>query len=101
MSQVDRPVASAADVAFLERCQEDLDAFFAPHDEVAAVVLHPSDDATGEVELEARVVVGGRPATFAARGETIVEAYARLRAAAPEERVALAFRALVGEHAGR
>jgi hypothetical protein len=90
---------TAADAAFLARCRQDLDAFFVPRDHVVAVVLC---GAPGEmVELQAQVVVSGRPATFTARGETIVEAYANLRVAAPEERIALAFRALVDEHAGR
>ena len=42
-------------------------------------------------------MVSGRPGTFAASGETVVEAYGRLRGMAPEERVVLAFRAVVDE----
>jgi hypothetical protein len=87
------PAPSAADVAFLGRCCEDLDAFFAPRDRVVAIV--PQAGPGGEEELVATVVVSGRPGTFSARGETILEAYANLRTAAPEQRVALAFRALV------
>jgi hypothetical protein len=98
MTELESPSLSAADVAFLERCREDLDAFFVPWDRVVEIVPRRGPD--GEVELVAGVVVTGRPATITARGETIVEAYANLRVAAPEERVALAFRALVGEPAG-
>jgi hypothetical protein len=90
---VERPALTAAEVAFLERCRLDLEPLFGPRDAVLEVVQRPVED--GQVELEAHVVVSGRPATFAARGETVVEAYGRLRAAAPEQRVALAFRALV------
>ncbi len=90
---------TAADVAFLERCRADLAPFFEPRDAVQEVAQSVADD--GLVELEARVVVSGRPASFVARGETAVEAYGRLRAMAPEQRVALAFRALVDEAAGR
>jgi len=99
MTETEHAALSAADVAFLERCREDLDAFFVPRDRVTEIVPGRSGD--GEVEMVAHVVVSGRPATFAARGQTIVAAYAKLRAEAPEERVALAFRALVDEHAGR
>ena len=49
----------------------------------------------------ASVVVTSRPGDNHGVGETIIEAYANLRKAAPEERVALTFRALVDEHAGR
>jgi hypothetical protein len=93
----ERPRLSAADVAFLERCREDLDGLFRPNDAVDEIALAAADE--GSVELEARVVVSGRPATFAARGETLVEAYGRLRAMASEQRVALAFRVLVDERA--
>jgi hypothetical protein len=93
------PALSAADVAFLERCCEDLDAFFVPRDQVVDIV--PQAGPGGEVELVATVVVSGRPGTFSARGETILEAYANLRAVAPEQRVALAFRALVDPGPGR
>jgi hypothetical protein len=99
MTDPEAPDPSAADVAFLERCREDLDAFFLPRDHVVAIV--PRRGPHDQVELAAMVVVTGRPATITGRGETIIEAYADLRATAPEERVALAFRALVDEHAGR
>lgn len=89
----EQPAITAAEAAFLERCRLDLEPFFGPQDAVLEVVQRPVED--GFVELEARVVVSGRPATVAARGETVVEAYGRLRAAVPEQRVALAFRALV------
>lgn len=87
------PAITAAEAAFLERCRLDLEPFFGPQDAVLEVVQWRVEDRF--VELEARVVVSGRPATFAARGETVVQAYGRLRAAAPEQRVAVAFRALV------
>lgn len=93
-----RPATTAAEAAFLERCREDLAGQFEPNDTVEEIVLRAVDDRL--VELEARVVVSGWRGSFAARGETIVEAYGRLRAAAPEERVALAFRALITERAG-
>ena len=93
MPEIGQSPLSAADVAFLERCCDDLEAFFGRRDQVVAIVPRRRDE--GRVELEARVVVSGRPSTFSAAGETIVEAYARLRAAAPEARVALAFQALV------
>jgi hypothetical protein len=99
MTEIEQAALSAADVAFLERCREDLDAFFVPRDRVVEIV--PRRGPGGEVEMVAHVVVSGRPGTFTARGETIVDAFAKLRAAAPEERVVLAFRALVDEHAGR
>lgn len=86
---------SAADAAFLERCREDLDGLFGPTDAVDEIVLAAADD--GSLEMEARVVVSGRPAKFSARGETMVEAYGRLRALAPEQRLVLAFRALVDQ----
>ena len=100
LSAADSAPLSAADAAFLERCREDLDELFAPHDLVVAVMPRPraGDES---VELEARVMVSGRQATFAASGETIVDAYAHLRAAAPEQRAVLAFRALVEPHAAR
>ena len=98
MTQRESPFLSAANVAFLERCREDLDAVFVPWDHVVEIV--PRRGPAGEVELVANVVVTGRPATVTARGETIIEAYANLRLAAPEERLALAFRALVDENAG-
>jgi hypothetical protein len=106
-SSLDRPVAAAegarpaptpAEAAFLERCREDLAGLFGPNDVVEAILLRAIDDEA--VELEARVVVSGWRGSFAARGETIVEAYGRLRAAAPEQRIALAFRVLVNERAG-
>jgi hypothetical protein len=93
VAEIELARLSAADVAFLERCREDLDVFFAPRDRVIEIVPRLGSD--GEVELLATVVVSGRPGTFTAGGETILEAYANLRAAAPEERVALAFLALV------
>jgi hypothetical protein len=99
MTDPEEPRLSAADVAFLERCREDLDAFFVPRDHVVAIV--PRRAPGDEVELAAMVVVTGRPATITGRGETLLEAYANLRAAAPEERVSLAFRALLDEQAGR
>ncbi len=55
----------------------------------------------GMVVLEAEVVVSGQRASFSAQGETIIEAYAKLRAAAAEARLALAFRAVFDEPAGR
>jgi hypothetical protein len=91
--QPEQPAINAAEAAFLGRCRLDLEPLFGPRDAVLEVVQRPVED--GLVELEAHVVVSGQPATFAARGETVVEAYGRLRAAAPERRVALAFRALV------
>jgi hypothetical protein len=90
---------SAADAAFLQRCRDDLAQLFEPRDTVLEIVRRTV--AEGHVELEARVVVSRRPATFAASGDTVVEAYGRLRAAAPEERLALAFRAVVDEAASR
>ena len=98
MAEIEQAPLRAADVAFLERCRADLDAFFVPWDHVVEIVPRRGPD--GEVELVASVVVTSRPATITALGETIIEAYANLRKAAPEERVALTFRALVDEHAG-
>lgn len=99
MTDHPREDLSEADAAFLERCRRDLAPFFGPRDVVEEVVRRASDD--GPVELEARVVVGGRPTSFAARGETVVEAYGRLRAMAPRQRVAVTFRALVDESTAR
>ncbi len=99
MTEIEQASLSAADVAFLERCRDDLDVFFAPRDQVVEIV--PGLGPGGEVELLATVVVSGRPATFTAGGETIIEAYANLRAAAPEERVALAYRALLDTELAR
>jgi hypothetical protein len=89
------PQLTAADAAFLERCRQDLDAFFALGDGVVSIVRRTAPG--GMVELEAEVVVSGLRASFSARGETIIEAYAHLRAAAPEARLALAFRAVMDE----
>jgi len=89
------PTLTAADAAFLERCRQDLAGYFEPRDAVEEIVQRPTED--GRVELEARVVVSGRSGAFATIGETVVEAYGRLRGMAPEERVGLAFRALVDE----
>ncbi len=99
MTELESPSLSAADVAFLDRCREDLDAFFVPWDHVVGIV--PRRGPAGQVELVASVVVTSRPATITARGQTIIEAYTNLRKAAPEARVALTFRALVDEPAGR
>jgi hypothetical protein len=99
MTDMEQPPLTAADVAFLERCRQDLAVYFGPRDAVEEIVRRPTED--GLIELEARVVVSGRLGTFAASGETVVEAYGRLRGMAPEERVALAFRAVVDELAAR
>ena len=99
MTGFEPTTTTADDAAFLERCREDLDGFFARSDVVVAVVRQPAPD--GRVRLEAEVIVSGLPATFAASGETIVEAYAGLRAAAPEQRLALAFRAVLDEPSRR
>jgi len=99
VTSLTRPVITAADLAFLERCREDLDELFGPHDRVLEIVSRPGDG--GMLELEARVVVSGRPAAFRASGETPVEAYGRLRASAPEVRVKLAFRVIVDGADGR
>jgi len=95
MTEMEPPPLTAADAAFLDRCRQDLAGYFEPRDSVEEIVRRPTDD--GRVELEARVVVSGRPDAFAAIGETVVEAYGRLRAMAPEERLILAFRAVVDE----
>jgi hypothetical protein len=95
MTEMEPSTVTAADAAFLERCRQDLAACFAPRDAVDAIVRRETAD--GLVELEAQVLVSGRPASFVARGETVVEAYGRLRSMAPEQRVALAFRVLVDE----
>jgi hypothetical protein len=95
MTEMERLPLTAADAAFLERCRQDLAAYFEPRDAVEEIVRRPTED--GRVELEARVVVSGRPGAFAAKGETVVEAYGRLRGMAPEERLVLAFRAVVDE----
>jgi hypothetical protein len=87
------PPLSAAEALFLERCRLDLEPLVGPRDAVLEVVRRPVEG--GLVELEAHIVVSGQPATIAARGETIVEAHGRLRALLPEQRLALAFRALV------
>jgi hypothetical protein len=84
---------SEAEAAFLERCRLDLEPLVGPRDAVLEVAQRPVED--GLVELEAHVVVSGRPAAIAARGGTIVEAHGRLRALLPERRLALAFRALI------
>ena len=97
MTQRASPFLSAAEVAFLERCHDDLDAFFVPRTTSSRSSRGGPD---GAVELVAGAGVTGRPATITAHGETIVEAYAHLRLAAPDERLALAFRALMDEHAG-
>lgn len=99
MTDTEQRPLTAADAAFLERCRQDLAAYFAPRDAVEEIVRRLTED--GLVDLEARVVVSGRPGAFAASGETIVEAYGRLRGMAPEERVALAFRAVVDDLAAR
>jgi hypothetical protein len=95
MNEMESPAPTAADVVFLERCRQDLAAFFGPRDRVEEVVVMHTDD--GLVELEARVVVSGRPATFTASGETVVDAYGHLRRVAPEQRMVLALRVLVDE----
>jgi hypothetical protein len=99
MATSEPTLLTAADVAFLERCRQDLDDFFARGDGVVTIVRRPAPG--GTVELEAEVVVSGLRASFSAQGETIIEAYAHLRAAAPEARLALAFRAVMDEPAGR
>lgn len=86
-----RPL-SDAEAAFLERCREDLARFFGPGDEV--VEIRQRRVAAG-IRLEARLVVSGRSGRFSAVGDTIIEAYGRLREKAPAERVGLAFRAVI------
>ena len=99
MTEMEPPPLTAADADFLERCRQDLAGYFGPRDAVDEIVWRQAED--GFVELEARVVVSGRPGTFAASDETVVEAYGRLRGMAPEQRVALAFRAVVDEIGAR
>ena len=70
MSEMEPPPLTAADAAFLDRCRQDLAGYFEPRDSVEEIVRRPTDD--GRVELEARVVVSGRPGAFAAIGETVV-----------------------------